>query len=377
MIALSEASPQVPPSASASDIRRMTEAARLTGCQVYYIPQDFSRCETAENALAYVPAQEQETPCVWIGYIPTADRYQAMYAAALGKNIRLLNDPGQHLDAQEFDRAYAKLGSLTPASVMITSEDECDAAVAHLGLPVFVKGVVQSRKSRGWKACVAESADELRLLCRHLLSLEGRSRGRVVVRKLAKLRHCRTSAGDFPLGREYRVFLLHGQVLGWGYYWEGDDPLRELSADEKQTVLSLAAEAASRVGTPYICVDIGQMEDGEWIVIETGDAQFSGVSQVSLLPLWSRLGKRKASWVESAWRRLGMGNKKIFVWKELEIHQGDVVALLAIAADEEEARKLVAHRLQENFGLGEEDASALLSQEPDLWHTDTEPVFEL
>ena len=154
---------------------------------------------------------------------------------------------------------------------------------------MFVKGAVQSRKSRGWKACVAETEDELRLLCRHLLELDNRSRGRVVVRKLVRLRHSRVSAEGFPLGREYRVFLLRGEVLGWGYYWEGDDPLKALAPDEEQAVLSLAAEAARRVGTPYIAVDIGQTEDGEWIVIETGDAQFSGVSQVPLLGLWSRL----------------------------------------------------------------------------------------
>ena len=54
-------------------------------------------------------------------------------------------------------------------------------------------------------------------------------------------------------------------------------------------MLTLATEAARRVGTPYIAVDIGQTEDRKWIVIETGDAQFSGVSQTPLLPLWNKL----------------------------------------------------------------------------------------
>jgi hypothetical protein len=82
-------------------------------------------------------------------------------------------------------------------------------------------------------------------------------------------------------------------VLGHGYYWEGEDPLKVLAPDEEHSVLSLATEAARRVGTPYIAVDIGQTEGGDWIVIETGDGQFSGVSQVPLLPLWSRLSQVK------------------------------------------------------------------------------------
>ncbi len=82
------------------------------------------------------------------------------------------------------------------------------------------------------------------MLCRHLLELDNRSRGRVVVRKLVNLRHSRTSAEGFPFGREYRVFLFATEVLGYGYYWEGDDPLKVLTAGEERTVLKLAVEAA-------------------------------------------------------------------------------------------------------------------------------------
>lgn len=291
MIVLSESSPQLPPSSSADDLRKATEAARLTGCRVYHVPPDFSQCETAENALAAVPTQKQETPAIWIGYIPDPVRYEAVYVAALEKRIRLLNDPEQHLGAQEFDRAYARLTGLTPLSVTIMSEDECARAVETLGLPVFVKGAIQSRKSRGWRACVAESLDELRVLCGHLLTLENRSRGRVIVRQLVPLRHSRISSGGFPLGREYRVFLYGAQTLGIGYYWEGEDALKRLTPLEQKAVLELAIEAAARVGTPYVAVDVGQVESGEWIVIETGDAQFSGVSQTPLLPLWNRLSQ--------------------------------------------------------------------------------------
>ena len=79
--------------------------------------------------------------------------------------------------------------------------------------------------------------------------------------------------------------------MGFGYYWEGDDPLKLLMPSEEEAVLRLATEAAAQVGTPYIAVDVGQVEDGRWIVIETGDAQFSGLSQTPTLPLWNQLSK--------------------------------------------------------------------------------------
>ncbi len=111
------------------------------------------------------------------------------------------------------------------------------------------------------------------------------------MRQLVKLRHQRVSAQGFPFGREYRVFLYRQQILGFGYYWEGDDPLKPLLPEEQTRVLALAQEAARRVGSPFLAVDIGQTEAMEWIVIETGDAQFSGVSQIPLLSLWHAISK--------------------------------------------------------------------------------------
>jgi len=41
---------------------------------------------------------------------------------------------------------------------------------------------------------------------------------------------------------------------------------------------------------PYVAIDVRQVEDGAWTIIEAGDAQFAGHSQISLLKLWSVLG---------------------------------------------------------------------------------------
>ena len=294
MLVLSEDSPRLVDSPSSRSVKAVTEAAKLVGCRIHYIPQEedgYSACE----ALSYLPVQDDATPAVWLGYIPSADWYAAIYEAALQKRICLLNTLEEHLNAQEFDSMYARLQDLTPASVIITESRQCAAAVDTLGLPVFVKGVIQSRKARGWKACVADTVEELQRLCDQLLSLDNRSRGRVAVRKLVPLRHSRSSAQGFPFGREFRVFLYREKALGSGYYWEGDDPLKDLSKQEERTVLDLSVEAARRVGTPFIAVDIGQTEEGDWIVIETGDAQFSGASQIPLLPLWHAISQIRCS----------------------------------------------------------------------------------
>lgn len=288
MITLAEAPELLPPSASRDDIARSLEVARIAGAQIYTIAPDFSQCETAENALHHVPAQTRLKPTVWLGYIPDAARYHAIYEAALAKNIRLFNTPEQHLRAQEFDLAYPFIKDLTPRSLTLYSPADCPAAAREIGFPMFLKGAVQSHKSRGWRACVANNEAELSELAGHLWNLENRSRGRVIAHELVALRHARTHA-DFPLGREYRVFVLNREILSSGYYWPGVDPLSALDYAENEAVCALALEAALRLDVPYLAVDIGQLETKEWIVIEVGDAQFAGLSCNSPLLLWNRL----------------------------------------------------------------------------------------
>jgi hypothetical protein len=48
-------------------------------------------------------------------------------------------------------------------------------------------------------------------------------------------------------------------------------------------------KAAARLNVPFIAVDVGQLESGDWIVIETGDAQFCGLSHVPVLELWGKI----------------------------------------------------------------------------------------
>lgn len=290
MIVLAESAENLPPSASLRDIKANTEAARLAGATIYSIPPDFSLCENAHNALWQLPHCSERTQGLWIGYIPDSQRYRDIYAAASQKNVVLLNSPEEHLRAQEFDAAYPFLKGITPRSHTITNATQCVQIAADLGFPLFVKGAIQSRKARGWKACVAENVDDLLSLTNAMFELENRSRGRVVVRELVRLRHTREHNG-FPLGREYRVFLFHEEILGLGYYWEGEDDLKELNSLEREQVGELAKETARRMKVPFLSVDIGQKEDGEWIVIETGDPQFSGLSQINPLRLWARLAQ--------------------------------------------------------------------------------------
>jgi hypothetical protein len=289
LVVLSEDSFVDPNTINGRELRATVEAARMFGCRVYPIPPDFNVCETAENALAYLPDFDPPVSGIWAGYIPTVERYSAIYDAAAAKGVRLVNTPAEYQTAMEFDKFYPLLGELTPDSVVLSNVDDLAGVKARLEFPVFVKGAIKSNKDQGWAACVANTPAELAAIGRSLLARDGRSRGKVIVRRLVRFNTIATDKQSFPIGREYRVFVYRDGVLAYGFYWDEYQDSIALDRNDEAAIKTLSVEAAARVGTPFIAVDIGQLEDGRWIVIEVSDGQFAGLSHVTTLQLWSKL----------------------------------------------------------------------------------------
>lgn len=291
IVILSEDSFVDPNTINGRELRATVEAARMFGCRVYPIPPSFEECETAENALVYLPAFDPPVPGFIAGYIPAADHYSAVYEAAVAKGVHLVNTPVQFQNAMEFDKFYPLLGELTPESVVASSVEELSTSGKRLPFPVFVKGAIKSNKDQGWAACVAHNDRELEAIASELLARERRSRGRIIVRRLVKFRTLATDRQGFPIGREYRVFLYRDQILALAFYWDEYRDSGGLTDTDQSAIRALSIEASRRIGTPYVALDVGQSDDGNWIVIEVSDGQFAGLSHVGLFELWSKLAE--------------------------------------------------------------------------------------
>lgn len=290
MIVLSQA--PLPLSNEGDDIAASTRAAIAAGFELVSLPPELMHVHEVAAALADLPARTELTPAVWVGTIPDEAVYRAVDAHLRARSIHLVNDPDAHLDVFEFDRVYPRLADLTARTVAISAVAELADAVAQVGLPVFLKGALLSRKHSGWAACVANTLAEAEAITLGLLRRPYLSRGRVLVRELLPLRRFTVPASDFPIGREYRVFLLHGEPLAHGYYWPYLGEWAQLSGAEEASMLALARAAARRLRTPLVSVDIGQLEDLRWVVIEVGDPQFSGLSFIDPRVLWPALARQ-------------------------------------------------------------------------------------
>jgi hypothetical protein len=279
MHVLTEADPELDSDRSSGDTVGTTRAALALGLPVHFLPAA-AALGPEDDVLGGLAPVASPGPAVWLGYIPTPERYAQVYEAARSRGLHLLNTPEEHLRALEFPRAWPHLGGLTPESRVIDSLEQVEEALEALGLPVFIKGTVLSRKAYGWKACVAETPEEARALVQKLLRAARFSRERVVLRRFLALRRTGEALEGFPCAREYRLFLLRGEVVGEGYYWPFGDPFGPLTPREAEQVRGLAREAARRLSVPLLAVDVAQAEDGTWTLIEVGDPQFSGLSHI-------------------------------------------------------------------------------------------------
>lgn len=281
MLAIVDIESQRDASASGDAVRHIAELAERHGLRTYRVPRDFEAVGGADAALWHVPEFDSPTPAVWVGYMIPPDAYALCYGGLAARNIFLLNDPAQHVLSEEFDAWYPALADLTCRSAVVETPSDAVDAARNIGYPVFLKGTVQSLKVDGISACRADNDAEAESIARRLLAHGSRTRGRVIVRALMPLRSERLGPTGMPAAREFRVFVLDGRVVDTGYYWPFGDPLATLTPSEQRTVEALAEKVQAQIDVPWLAVDIGQLETGEWQMIEIGDAQFAGVCGAS------------------------------------------------------------------------------------------------
>ncbi|HEY9630112.1 MAG TPA: ATP-grasp domain-containing protein [Coleofasciculaceae cyanobacterium] len=214
------------------------QIAQILGLQVYTLPSNFGLSE-----LKAAISPPQATFGVWLGEPPQSDRYRAVYEALLTHNIQLFNRPDQYAIVRQFHPIYERLQDLAP-----------------------IRPTAQA-----W----AE------------------------VRQQANLRYSEALSGvlgvkDQPLGRAFRVYLYHQTIVTYAYSWAADDPLKWLTVEEEEAIFAVALEAATRIDLPLLAIDIGQQQCGRWVVLEVGDAQFSLLCQMPMIPFWGELERLSA-----------------------------------------------------------------------------------
>jgi hypothetical protein len=215
------------------------------------------------------------------GWMVPAGRYEDLATATAARGGSLMTSPASYLATHHLPSWYAAVEPSTPRTVWVEGMPPYDFASIHAALtsfgdrPMIVKDFVKSRKHEWDEACFIPAADDASAVERvvsRFVELQGDElAGGLVFREFVDLEPVgRHSRSGLVLGREYRLFFVGGRLLIGGRYWDGIDYDDNFPAEPFERI-------ATAIQSPFFSMDIARTAAGDWIVMEIGDGQVSGL----------------------------------------------------------------------------------------------------
>ena len=174
------------------------------------------------------------------------------------------------------------LDEQTPASLVFPEEQGLDASSIAAQAAIYfnqqaliIKDYVKSRKHEWYEACFIPNASDQAQSARVIQTFIERQAealvGGVVLRAWHPLQIWQThQQSGFALAYEYRSFWLDGKLLWATPYW---DHQPSQPTPDWSRYAALGQQIQSRFWT----LDLALTQTGDWLIIELGDAQVSGL----------------------------------------------------------------------------------------------------
>jgi hypothetical protein len=245
-----------------------------------------------ESCSRYFPVIELRTECPADSTVIA--RYSCLpYYRELEKDLdrlggKLVNPYREHSWIANFDYYYAFEGH-TPRTWFDHDFYKCD----HDGSFV-VKGKTNSRK-HNWNEMMFAPTKQDAMRIASLLLQDGLicEQG-VIYREYMPLKTFAIGIGGVPFANEWRFFFYKTQLLSYGYYWSPAEKLdHQIDPEGIEFAMAMANIAAEYV--TFFVLDIAELDQGGWVLIEVNDGQMSGLSENKPDVLYSNLKKAISS----------------------------------------------------------------------------------
>ncbi len=143
-----------------------------------------------------------------------------------------------------------------------------------------LKGGMNSRKGF-WKTQMYAADKKAALDVHRTLSNDGLiGQQTIYIRRFEKLKSYGDSVIGMPIAREFRFFVMDGEIISGGFYWinawESADPMPSAS----EVPVSFLKEVVEKIGDKCraFCLDVAEKESGEWCCIELNSIEQAGLS---------------------------------------------------------------------------------------------------
>lgn len=211
--------------------------------------------------------------------------YQELEAELKSRGSRLINSYRQHRYIANMEW-YHDLSDMTPRTWFQGEWGDLPQG------QYVLKGLTNSRKFQ-WNTHMFAATREnvpkvaMRLMDDTMIREQG-----VVVRQYMRFRRTGELINGLPTVNEWRVFCLNKEVISSGRYWSDLVEESDVASSLPNQARELVECALGRIDVPFVVVDVAELEDGGWMVVELNDGQMSGLSDNSAEQLYQGIAAR-------------------------------------------------------------------------------------
>jgi hypothetical protein len=244
--------------------------------------EDLTSEDRYEQATRKIKPAAGNKKVIYRGWMLTPKQYALLYNNLLKKNYKLINTVEQYQNCHYLPDSLQFIEGRTPKTIFKKIEDAhsidklVTAAKVFGSNPVILKDYVKSEKHDWETACFvpdATDAAQLKRSVEKLIELRGKYLNEgIVIRAFIELNALTIhSKSGMPLTEEYRLFFFNKKLLGIYDYWEeGTYNISRPDTAEFEMI-------ASTIDNNFFTMDIARQKDGQFIIIELGDAQVAGL----------------------------------------------------------------------------------------------------
>ena len=261
------------PTTADPDHQDEVDAAEALGLSIGLLDHDALVEGELQRALPRARRLPAGTTALYRGWMLTPAQYATLAERLGAQGVTLLSSPAQYSTAHQLPLALPHLAPHTAPTAWIPAAPGADllaagmAALAGFSGGVVLKDYVKSLKHRwheaGFIPDARDTAHAEAVLRAFLAELGDTLVGGLVLRAALPL------AGTPPLEAiEYRRFYLDGSLIAQGARTAG-------AAQVSAPPPDLFAEVAARFPARFFSMDVAQLRDGGWTIVEVGDGQVS------------------------------------------------------------------------------------------------------
>ena len=215
----------------------------------------------SEGTLRTYPRNYYKGDCIYRGWMLKPEQYKKLYDFLRIVEIRLINSPAEYVACHLFPEALPIIKPYTPKCLCFEQGSPIDWELINRNFTRFmIKDFVKSVKGTAFPAYFETPVDMLEMENRVNEFIKLRDNlftGGIILKEYIDLKKYN------GLTNEYRVFFIYNRLLSCSRNSCQPNSCTFVPEDFQLKFSILKSN--------YYTVDFGELEDGTWMVIETGD----------------------------------------------------------------------------------------------------------